>query len=420
MTEHDHDPKPPDGQHNGHDLGFELPTPAKISPARAVLVTSIVVGVLGAAFLAAYLPRRKAHEELVAQTTESDHAVMRVKASKPKVMTSDRALVLPGTVSPLASIVVYSRANGFVKKWYVDIGDRVTENQLLAELETPELDQQISQARAQIAQADAAVLQAVANSEFSTANLDRYNLLATQGLAAQQDIDKARAQAKVDEASVVVAKANVLAMKSNLGNLEQLKGFARVTAPFAGTITTRSVDVGALVTAGSSPGSGTALFTLVAVDPVRVFVQVPQDVSPSVRVGAAADVTVREYPGRHFRGTITRSAGALDTASRTMNTEVRVPNPDNALLTGMYAEVSLSLPNPHKVYEIPATGLFNDAHGLRVATVEPDGRVKMAKVTMERDTGTTILISSGIDDDTRIIDIARADITDGTEVEIVK
>jgi RND family efflux transporter MFP subunit len=412
---HEHPP-----QQNGHDLGFELPPPAKLTPTRAVLVTSVVVVVLAGAFLAAYLPRRKAQAELTERATESESAVMRVKAQKPKVMSSDRALVLPGTISPLASIVVYSRANGYVKKWAVDIGDRVAEGQVLAELETPELDQQISQARAQIAQAEASVLQAVANAEFSKANLDRYNLLSSQGLAAQQDVDKQRAQAKVDEASVVVAKANVQAMQSNLGNLEQLKGFARVTAPFAGTITTRSVDVGALVTAGSSPGSGTALFTLVSADPVRVFIQVPQDVAPSVRAGANADVTVREYPGKLFHGTITRAAGALDTASRTMNTEVRVPNPDNALLTGMYAEVALTLPNPHKVYELPATALFNDAHGLRLATVGADHRVKMVKVVMERDVGSTVLISSGIEDDSMIIDIARADISDGTEVEIVK
>ncbi len=415
----DHDPSHTP-QNGGHELGFELPPPAKISHARAILVTSIVACVLVAAFLVAYLPRRKAQADLVQQASESERAVMRVKANKPKVMTSDRALVLPGTISPLASIVVYSRANGYVKKWYADIGDRVAENQLLAELETPELDQQIAQARAQIAQADASVLQASANAEFSKANLDRYNLLSTQGLAAQQDVDKQRAQAKVDEASVVVAKANVQAMRANLGNLEQLKGFAHVTAPFAGTITTRSVDVGALVTAGSTPGAGTALFTLVSVDPVRVFIQVPQDVSPSIRVNAPADVSVREYPGRHFQGTITRAAGALDTATRTMNTEVRVPNADNALLTGMYAEVALTLPNPHKVYELPATALFNDAKGLRVATVQADGRVKMAKVVMDRDVGATILISSGIDDDTRVVDIARADITDGTEVEVIR
>src|SRR6185437_2128303 len=206
-----------------------------------------------------------------------------------------------------------------------DIGDRVKENELLAELETPDLDQQISQARAQLAQAEANVQQAIATADFSKANLERYEQLTSQGLASQQDLDQKRAQAKVDQATVAVARASVDAQKSNIGQLLQQKGFARVVAPFAGTITSRSVDVGALVTAGT----GTPLFTLVAVDPARVFVPVPQDVAPSLRVGAPAVVTVREYPGRKFLGTVTRTAGALDPASRTMNTEIRVPNGDN-------------------------------------------------------------------------------------------
>lgn len=397
----------------GHDLGFELPPPASMSPARAVLVGATLVGVLGLAFFAAWLPRHKAQASLAQETTEAEHVGLRVDVVSPKVVSSDRALVLPGTVSPLASITINSRANGFVKKWYVDIGDRVKENELLAELETPDLDQQISQARAQLAQADANVQQAIATADFSKANLERYEQLTSQGLASQQDLDQKRAQAKVDQATVAVARASVEAQKSNIGQLLQQKGFARVVAPFAGTITSRSVDVGALVTAGT----GTPLFTLVAVDPARVFVPVPQDVAPSLRVGAPAVVTVREYPGRKFQGTITRTAGALDPASRTMNTEIRVPNGDNALLAGMYAEASLSLPNPHKVYEVPSTAVFSDAKGVRLALVGEDDKVKMVKVVLERDTGPTVLVSSGIDESARVVSIARAEIGDGTLVD---
>ncbi len=413
MNPEDEQRETPASPPNGHDLGFELPPPASLSPARAALVGAVVVGALGAAFLAAYLPRHKATAELARETTETEHAGLRTKLVLPKVVTSDRALVLPGTVTPLASITINARANGYVKKWYVDIGDHVKESALLAELETPDLDQQIAQSRAQLTQAQANVQQAVANADFSKANLDRYTALTGQGLASQQDLDQKRAQAKVDEASVAVAKANVEAQRSSLGQLEQQKSFARVVAPFAGTITSRSVDVGALVTAGT----GTPLFTLVALDPVRVFVPVPQDVAPSVRIGSPADVSVREFPNRKFVGTITRSAGALDAASRTMNTEIRVPNADSALIAGMYAEVSLSLPNPHKVYQVPATAVFNDARGVRLAVVGPDDRVKMTKVVLERDTGPTVLVSSGIDETSRVVPIARAEITDGTVVE---
>lgn len=407
------DPESPAPRAHEHELGFELPPPATLTPARAALVFAVVALVLGGAFVAAWLPRHRARAELVQRAGEVESAVPRVKVVTPKVMSSDHALVLPGSVTPLASIVVSSRADGYVKKWYVDIGDRVKQDQLLAELETPELDQQLVQARAQLAQAKANVEQATANANFSKANLDRYVALTAEGLASQQDLEQRRAQAQVDQASVTVARANVEAMAANLGKLAQEKGFARVTAPFAGTITTRSVDVGALVTAGN----GTPLFTLVAVDPMRVFVSVPQDVAPSVRVGAEADVTVREYPARTFHGTITRTAGVLDPGSRTMNTEVRVPNGDNALLAGMYAQVSLTLPNPHKVYEVPATALFDDAHGLRLATVGPDHRVKLVTITLERDAGKTLLVSTGIDATTRVVSIARADLTDGTEVE---
>jgi RND family efflux transporter MFP subunit len=413
--EEEDDPRPTSPP-NGHELGFELPPPATLSPTRALLFGAVAVGVLGVAFLVAWLPRHKAQGSLAQETTEAEHAGMRVNVISPKVMSSDRALVLPGTVAPLASITINSRANGYVKKWYVDIGDRVKENDLLAELETPDLDQQIAQSRAQLVQTQANVQQAVANADFSKANLERYEQLTAQGLAAQQDLDQKRAQAKVDQASVAVAKANVDAQRSSLGQLEQQKSFARVTAPFAGTITSRSVDVGALVTAGT----GTPLFTLVAVDPVRVFVPVPQDVAPSLRTGAPAEVDVREYPGRKFLGTITRTAGALDPTTRTMNTEVRVPNADNALLAGMYAEVLLSLPNPHKVYEVPATAVFEDSHGVRLAVVGEGNRVKMTKVVLERDTGPTVLVSTGIDESARIVSIARAEITDGTVVEPIQ
>jgi membrane fusion protein (multidrug efflux system) len=394
--------------------GFELPAPAKISRGRGMLVVALVITVLGGAFLAAYLPRRKAQAELAEATGGASRAVLRVNVVTPKVVSSDHALVLPGTVTPLLSTVIYARASGYVRKWDVDIGDKVKEGQLLAEIETPEVDQQLAQARAQLVQADASVKQAVANREFSKANLARYVELIRQGLASQQDLDQHRAQADVDEASVAVAQANVVAMKANISRLEQLTSFGRVTAPFAGTVTSRTIDIGALVTAGT-----TALFNLVAMDPARVFVQVPQDVAPSVRADVPADVTTREYAGRVFHGVVSRAAGALDPGARTMNTEVRVPNPDGALFGGMYAEVSITLPGQHRVYEVPATALFNDAKGLRLAVVGSDDRVKLVKVTLERDTGSTVLLSTGLDGTERVVKLANAGLSDGDEVEVV-
>lgn len=396
-------------------MGFALPAPATLSPARAIAVVVVVLVLLGAAFLIVYLPRRHAQAALVAGTDESAHSAIRVNVVTPKVMTSDRALLLPGTVTPLQSTVIYSRADGYLKKWYVDIGDKVKEGQLLAEIETPEIDQQLAQGRAQLVQAQASVLQAAATRDFSKANLARYETLTGQGLASKEDLDQRRAQAAVDDANLGVAHANVEAMQANINRLQQLIGFGRVTAPFAGTITSRSVDVGALVTAGNA----TPLFNLVAMDPARIFIQVPQDVAPSVRADVPADVTVREYPGRIFHGSVARAAGALDPESRTMNTEVRAANPDGALFAGMYAEVSLTLPSPHQVYEVPATALFNDAKGLRLAIVDNDGKVKLVKVVMERDAGSTVQISAGLNGSERVVKLANAGISDGTVVDVV-
>lgn len=405
---------PPSADH-AHDLGFALPEPAKLSPARAIAAALVIVVGLGALFAAVYIPRRRSQAALAEATKVEQRAAIRVNVVVPKATSSDHAMMLPGSVRPLQETVIYSRANGYLRRWLVDIGDKVKEGQLLAEIDTPELDQELAQARAQLAQAQAQVVQAKANRDFSKTNLERYTRLTPQGVTSQQELDQHRAQAQVDEANVAVATANVGAQTANIDRISKLRSFAHVTAPFAGTIMSRSTEVGALVTAGSA----TPLFNLVATDPVRVFVQVPQDVAPSVRVDVTANVTVREYAGRVFAGKVARSAGSLDAASRTMNTEIRVPNPDGALMAGMYAEVAITLPSPHRVFELPATVLMNDARGLRIAVVGDDGTVKLVPVVVERDTGATILISSGVTGSERVVKLANAALSDGSEVEVL-
>jgi RND family efflux transporter MFP subunit len=393
-----------------------VPPPAQISRTRALAIGAGVVVVLGAAFVLRWLPARHAQEALASETKEVGVAVPRVQLVAPAVVSSDKALSLPGSVQPLEETVVYPRASGYVRKWYVDLGEKVKEGDLLAEIDTPDLDQQLAQARAQLAQAEAGLEQAKANASFSKANLTRYEQLLPAGLASQQDFDKAKAQAEVDRASLAVADSSIGSQRANLQYLTQLKGFARVVAPFNGTVTLRSIERGTLVTAGTA----TPLFKISATDPVRVFVQVPQDVAPSVRVDLGAVVTVREYPERKFEGKIAHAAGALDPATRTMMTEVRVPNPKGELLSGMYAQVSLSLPTPHKVLSIPATALLNDAKGLRVAVVDATSHVHLVTVGVERDTGPLIEISSGLAAEDRVVKIPSAELTEGREVEVVK
>ena len=408
-------PAQPGAAHHSHDLGFALPRPARLSFARGLVVAVLVLLVFGGAFVAAYLPKRTAARELAAKAAVTETAAMRVSVVTPKASSSDRAILLPGNVRPLRETMIFSRANGYLHKWYVDIGDKAKDGQLLAEIDTPELDGQIEQARAQLTQAEASVLQAIANRDFSKSNLERYRGLTPQGVTSEQELDQHVAQAAVDEANVSVAKASVGAQKANVDRLLQLKSFARVTAPFPGTIMSRAFDVGALVTAGT----GAPLFDLVDTDPVRVFIQVPQDVAPGVRADVPARVLVREYPGRAFEGQVTRSAGALDPGSRTLNTEVRVPNHDRALLAGMYAEVSLTLPNSHRVYELPATAVYNDAKGLRMAVVDKDSTVKLVPIVVERDTGSTVLVSSGLAGSERVVKLANAALSEGTQVDVV-
>lgn len=395
------------------DHGFDLPPPARLSPTRVATFAAVAAAVFAAAFVFGWLPRRQARASLESAAAMTD-GMPRVEVVTPKVGSSDRALTLPGSVTPLQETVVYARANGYVRKWLVDIGDSVKDGQVLAELDTPDLDQQIDQARAQVAQAQAAIVQAKANRDFSSLSYERYKTLTAQGLSAPQDLDQRKAQAAVDEANVTVSQANATAQEANLRHLLQLKAFAHVTAPFAGKVTARMIEIGTLVTAGNA----TPLYKIAAMDPARVFVQVPQDVAPGVQAGQSARVTVREYPGRVFQGTVTRAADELDPSSRTMNTEVRVPNGDGALIAGMYADVAMTLPLAHRVVEIPATALVNDAKGTRVVTVDPEDHAHVVSVVVEQDNGATLDIASGLTGSERVVKLGTAEIADGERVNV--
>ncbi len=397
------------------DLGFDLPGPTVFRRGRLVTFGIVSVGALAAAFLFGYLPKHHAQAELVADAHAEAAVAPFVVVITPKVMSSDHAIVLSGSVRPLEETVVYPQANGYISSWLVDIGAKVKGGQVLAEIATPELDQQLDQARAQLAQAAAGVTQASANMEFSKANLERFKQLVPAGVASQQDLDKTQAQSVVDSASVSVAKAAVAVQEANIRRLMQQKSFAHVTAPFDGTVTSRTIERGALV----SSGNATPLFKVAALDPVRVLVQVPQDVAGGVQTGLDAKVTTREFPGRIFAGKVAHSAGALDQTTRTMLIEVRVPNPKNELLSGMYAEVALTLPSSHKVFEIPATALINDAKGLRVAVVDPESKLRLIPIGLERDTGATVQVSSGLTDSDRVVKLVSAGMLDG-ELVLVK
>lgn len=410
MSDPQHDSD--NGGDNG-ELGFDLPAPAKASPARLVLVLGGVAAVLAAAFVVGYLPRHQARKELEQDAKTAGESILRVQVAVPKSKTSDRAMELPGSVMALEEATIYPRASGYLRTWKADIGDKVAEGALLAEIDTPEVEQQLSQAKAELARAEASLVQARANKAYSLTTLDRMKDLAPKGVASQQELDKSNSQAQVDEANVDVAQANIEAQKANIRRLQQLQGFSRVLAPFAGRINSRTVERGALV----SPT--TAMFKISQTETMRVFVQVPQDVAPNVAAEQSAKVTVREYPGRTFEGKVARTSGALDPMSRTMNTEIRVPNPKNELLGGMYAQVALTLPSPHRVWELPATAVMTDAKGVRVAVVEGN-KLHLVPVTIERDNGATMEIATGLKEGDKVVKLGSSELVEGRLVEVAQ
>jgi RND family efflux transporter MFP subunit len=297
---------------------------------------------------------------------------------------------------------LYARSSGYVRRFHADIGAHVRTGQLLAEIETPELDQELAQARASLGQVRAAYA-------LARTSLDRWRSMVKDSAATQQELDER-------EAAFNAAAANVAAGEANVRRLEELQSFARVTAPFTGTVTARNVEVGQLV----SPGQGTGtrpLFVLAQADTGRVMLSVPEAVAAQLRPGADADVFVASLGGRAFKGRVVRTAGALDAATRTMLTEVDVPNGDGTLLPGMYAQVRLAVTHAAPALLLPANALVVRATGPQAAVLR-DGRVHFAKLTLGRDLGTDIEVLSGLDDGAVVVLNPSDDVTDGAAVRI--
>ena len=391
------------------DLGFDLPEAGSTSKVGIVVVLAVLVaGGLAFRFLGHHNARGDS------AVPQNDGAA-KVDVIKPNTLVSSSALTLPGIAKSFEETKIYPRTTGYVKRWLVDIGDKVKEGQLLAEIDTPDLDAQLSQARAQMSQAVASVKQYEAQRNYSKSNASRNQNLADQKLISGSTLEQTQAQALTDEATLAAAQSNVAAQEANVRRLTDLQSFAKVTAPFAGTITSRSIDRGALLTdTGTTP-----MYTLVATDPIRVFIDVPQNVAASMKVGTDAIVTVRELPNRKFAGKIARSAGSLDPDLHTMSTEIDVPNEDSALLPGMYVEAALTLPVPHKVVEIPATALYTDSQGVRVAVVDAQNKAHFVPITIERDTGATLWVATGLTGDEKLVKVAVPSLLDGDPVEPV-
>jgi RND family efflux transporter MFP subunit len=423
-SDHSHEPVVP------FRAGSDVPTapahddehivlPSAPTPKRRTLaaIAFTVTGLLAVLFLVGLLPRLHRNHTLRTETAAASEARPRVNAAPPRRVVTGQAASLPGSVEPRRETTVFARTSGYVKRRLVDIGDKVTEGQLLAELETPEIQQDLLQAQAALAEAESGRAQARSALDFAKTSLDRSSALVAQGLSSQQDLDLKKSAFDTGTNGIRSADATIRSRQATVKRLVEQMVFARVTAPFAGTITSRTIEVGALVTAGN--GAGQAMFKVADVDTLRVFVSVPQTYAPLVRVGEDAQVSVREYPGRSFPGKITRATGALDPATRTMQTEIEVPNADHALLPGMYAQASLHLAAAHPPLLIPASALVLGAEGTAVLVVGPDQRVRRKKIVIEGDYGADLGVAEGVEPDDRVISNPSERLAEGLEVEVV-
>jgi len=381
--------------------------------ARRLVALGLLIGLLmGALFFVGWWQRHVAKKKLEAAATEAAESLPRVKLAQAVAVEGGRTLTLPGSLVAVRQALVNARATGYVAAWRVDIGDRVHAGDVLAELDTPELNQQLAQARAAANQKTAADQQAVANRDYAITTAAREDALLAEGIHTKQQNDQSHAQVKVDQANVNAAEADIAAAQATVHQLEQLVSFGHVVAPFDGRITQRNIEIGTLVVAGS----GQPMFRIEATDPVRVFVQVPQAFALSVKEGEAANVMVRQVPGRNFEGKVTRTAGTLDPTSRTLAVEIDVPNPTGELLGGMFAQVSLTGTLAHRVVRVPSSAVITDARGVHVAVVDASGIVHLVAAQRGLDNGTTIDIVEGLTGDERVIASPGADVSEGMRV----
>src|SRR5580658_5946994 len=365
-----------------------------------LVVFLVLVALAAAGYYWGYLPRQKREMVLAAESQNQTDSLPVVTVSPVTRSASTDSLVLPGNIQAVTEAPVLARANGYIKKRIADIGDRVTAGQVLAEIEAPELDQQILQAKAAVQQADAAVQQARSNENLAHVTFDRFNKLADKGVISKQDNDTYRLQwaaqqsnVQALEKAVNAAKSNSSALEANVARLNELLGYLTVRAPFAGVITLRNVDTGVLVTEGQ-----TLLYRIAQTDRLRTYLNLPQIDASSVHVGQKATLIVPDLAGRKFIGTVTRTSNSLDPTTRTLLTEVQVANAGAVLMPGMYTQVDLAVPRKDPPLVIPGDTLVVRSNGPQVAVVAADGTVHFQLVQLGRDFGDKLEVLSGLNE----------------------
>lgn len=374
-------------------------SPPRKSSLFLVFLAVVVVLVIAGAFL---MFQRRSEYQALASNTEA-LAVPTVAVIHPTPEPGDENLVLPGTLQAYVESPIYARTNGYLKKWYHDIGSRVSKGELLADIDTPEVDQQLSQARADLNTAHA-------NANLSQITAARYSeLLKTDGVS-KQEVDNANGDLEAKRATVESFQANVR-------RLEELESFKHVYAPFSGVITRRNVDIGTLINAGNG-GASQQLFFLAQTDPIRVYVNVPEAYASSIRPGLGAYLELTQYPGRKFDGKVVRSAEAIDLSTRTLLTEVDVPNKSGELLPGGFAQVHLLIRVAGQRMQVPVNALLFRAEGLRAVLVDSNHRTQLTPIVIGRDYGNTLEVLSGLKIDDWIVLNPPDSLEDRQEVHV--
>jgi RND family efflux transporter MFP subunit len=410
--------------------GHDSPTKNPWNPS-AITLWSLFLGALlltAIAFFAGYLPMQKRNDQLLVEAKEVEQGIPRAQVIEVTRSDGKSELELPGNIEANTEAPILARADGYLKRRMADIGDRVRAGQPLAEIEAPEVDQQIRQAQAALQQARAGLDQAQANYEQGKSNMElarvtaqRWASLAAQGVVSKQENDQYQAQyqsqtANVNalEKAIAAQRSNITAAEANLARLDEIQSYRVVKAPFDGVITQRNVDVGALVNSAN-----TLLFRIAQTGTLRLYVNVPEASAKSIRAGQAARISVASLPGRHFSGTVSRTTGSLDPATRTLLMEIQVPNGDGALLPGMYATVDFNSVQANAPLLIPGDTLVILGKGTLVAVVKPDHTVHMQPIQIGRDYGAKLEVLSGLQDGDLIIPNPGELAREGTKVEPV-
>jgi RND family efflux transporter MFP subunit len=384
--------------------GPELPRGPRQEKPRArrwlvVLVAAAVIAIV----IGGIIPRKRAEADLAKETEEM--AIPSVSTIRPRRSSPLNEVVLPANVQAYIDSPIYARTNGYLKQWFVDIGARVKQGELLAEIETPEVDQQLRQARADLQTAEA-------NLALAKITRDRYAGLLKTDSVSKQDADNA-------EGAYAAQKATVNAAEANVKRLEELQSFEKIYAPFAGVITFRNTDIGHLIDSGSSGGTRTELFHIAQPDKLRVYVNVPELYAPAAKAGLQADLMLSEYPGRRFPGTLVRTADAIDQTTRTLLVEIRVNNPTGTLFSGAYAEVHLKLPNAVSSFILPVDTLIFRSQGLQVAAINDGQHAELKPITIGHDYGTEVEVVSGLTGNESVIVNPPDSIVSGQQVRVV-